>query len=74
MIKAEIVGPILQKKPYPCIKISQQNLVVLFTERDVGIVLYDGSERQIPWPIGHTTDWVESKFELLESSITLRNS
>jgi hypothetical protein len=48
------------------------NMVVLFTDRNTGVVIYSDNENKRK--IGEVrTNWVESVFKLCNESITLKN-
>jgi hypothetical protein len=54
---------------YPCLKISGEGRVVLFTGPRQGVFLHGRS-----YTVGETSDtWTEDSFRLLRGSITLSN-
>lgn len=57
---------------YPCLKISDAGLIVLFTSIETGIVIQP--DKRNLYTVGqYGTDWMESKFTPFHGTITLSN-
>ena len=60
------------KPKYPCLKISEEGLVVLFTKERTGTVLIESSQRKLR--VGFYGDsWLDDLFKPFDESITLKN-
>jgi hypothetical protein len=59
-----------EKNPtYPCLKQNNSDplLIVLFTEKDTGIVLRSNNT----WKVGdYANNWIESKFTVISGTIS----
>lgn len=69
-IKAEICGSAMKEPPsYPCIKISKEGRIVLFTAPKSGTLLSGANYK----PGEVSGSWCEEDFSLFEGRITLSN-
>jgi len=73
-----MIKSIVEKKElvveYPCIKISNHDLIVLFSDVREGVVLAIGSTTNTIYKIGYYShEWCESEFESFNGEITLSN-
>lgn len=60
------------KSEYPCLKISNTKLIILFTSSKTGIVIQP--DKNGLYTVGeYGIDWIESKFTPFTGTITLSN-
>mgnify|MGYP000892709262 CR=1 FL=1 len=58
------------KSEYPCLKVRESGLIVLFTSSKTGTVIQSDNYHQLG---EYGIDWIESKFTPFTGTITLSN-